>query len=394
MEPEVIARHDREKILKESLRKALKLIGRNPVLIEPKYIAMVVSLFAADDPELVSEFSQYLKKSGVLTFHDEEELEKFFWNWLKRNYPEHFINQNEGATFPGEGSLHRLSNALREELEEKFEKKSKIKIQHAKDQIYKELSKEFAVKIKEIMRNSGQTSVSLNTMDAILEKGGRKALGLLSNHIENAKETTNLVRNDAENIQARVKKLEEEIQYDTIPGLYTVRVFTKKFQEMVYRFKEENVSFSLAFMAADNLDQYVSSSDPMISRKIFLGVAQHILNEIQNYDYNIIPARYDTNLMGILLSQAQLNDALIFTNKVRGITENHNFTTRGGLHLNLTVSAGIAEYSRHDSFWFDDIPGGGKQLSSTIINRAMEMLKKAQAVGGNRVKQEKKINQI
>ncbi len=384
--------YDRAKIIKESLRKALKLTALNTVLLEPRFIAMVVAVFNADDSELASEFNQHLKKSGRLTNNDREELDKYFWNWLRRNFPEQFIStEGEKSAFSGDSSLQHLSEALKEELEEKFGKQSEIKIQHAKDQILKELSKEFALKIKEIVASSGETNQSLKNMDEIIEKGGKRALNLLSDHIENARDTTNSVMNNAEIMEARVKKLEEEIKYDTIPGLYTVRVFSQKFQEMVDQFNGQNIPFSLAFLTTDKLDEQVSSSDPIISRKIFLGVAQQIIAELQNYAFDIVPARYDANLMGILLSQTELDEALKFANEIRTMTENHKFSTKSGTTLNLTVSAGIAEYSHRDSFWFDDIPGGGKQLSSTIINRAIEMLKKAQSKGGNRVEKEKNL---
>ena len=380
---------ERSKILRKSLQKALPLVGRNPILMEPNYMAMVVAIFAGDDPELASKFNRFLKESGSLNIYDKEELDEFFWNWMKKNYPDQFEPiKEEASILSGGGSLQRLAEALQEELEEKFERESKIKIQHAKDKIHMELTKEFNAKVKEVVKNTGQTTQSLNTMDAIIEKAGKGALDLLSNEIESAKGSTSRIQNSAEDLQTKVKKLEEEIQYDAIPGLYTVQIFSQKFQDMANNFNKNRTPFSLIFMTIDNLDQYSSSSDPMISRKLFLGVARQIIEELHNFSAaDTLPARYDTNLMGFLLPNTELKDALSFAEKLLSMIKEREFTTKGGQPLELTVSAGVAEYSDFDSFGFEEIPGGGKQLSSTIFNRAIESLKKAESRGGNRVEQ-------
>ena len=286
---------------------------------------------------------------------------------------------------PGEVSLKRLGEALREELEEKFEKKSKIKIQHAKDEIRREMTEEFNAKIKEVMKNTGQTTQSLNSMDAIIEKAGKGALDLLSDEIENAKGSTSRIQNSAEVLRENIKHLEKEIQYDTIPGLYTVHIFSQRFQDMANKFNENKTPFSLVFLTIDNLDHYASSSDPMISRKLFLGLAQQIIEELNSHSPDILPARYDVNLMGFLLPNIGLKDALSFAEKICNMTKKHEFTDKGGNCLSLTVSAGVAQYADSDSFEFDEIPGGGKQLNSTVFARAIGLLKKAQSKGGNRV---------
>ena len=378
----------RSKILKKSLQKALPLVGRNPILMEPRYMAMVIAIFAEDDPVLASEFNKFLKESGSLNIYDIEELDKLFWDWIKHSFPEKIIMKGEeNQASSGEGSLQRLGEALREEIEEKFERKSKIKLQHAKDQIRRDLTEEFNSKIKEVMKNTGQTTQSLNTMDAIIEKAGKGALDLLSDEIESAKGSTNRIQNGAEGLQAKVQKLEKEIQYDTIPGLYTVQIFSQKFQEMANKFIGDRTPFSLAFMTIDNIDQYASSSDPMISRKLFFGVAQQIIEEVSNHPSDILPSRYDANLMGILLPNTELQDASNFTDKIRKMVSEQEFTTKGGQSLDLSVSAGVSQYADIDSFEFEIIPGGGKQLSSTIFNRVIGLLKKAQSEGGNRIEQ-------
>ena len=378
----------RSKILKKSLQKALPLVGRNPILMEPRYMAMVIAIFAEDDPVLASEFNKFLKESGSLNIYDIEELDKLFWDWIKHSFPEKIIMKGEeNQASSGEGSLQRLGEALREEIEEKFERKSKIKIQHAKDQIRRDLTEEFNSKIKEVMKNTGQTTQSLNTMDAIIEKAGKGALDLLSDEIESAKGSTNRIQNGAEGLQAKVQKLEKEIQYDTIPGLYTVQIFSQKFQEMANKFNGDRTPFSLAFMTIDNIDQYASSSDPMISRKLFFGVAQQIIEEVNNHPSDILPSRYDANLMGILLPDTELQDASNFADKIRKMVSEQEFTTKGGQSLDLSVSAGVSQYADIDSFEFEMIPGGGKQLSSTIFNRVIGLLKKAQSEGGNRIEQ-------
>ncbi len=378
----------RSKILKKSLQKALPLVGRNPILMEPRYMAMVIAIFAEDDPVLASEFNKFLKESGSLNIYDIEELDKLFWDWIKHSFPEKIIMKGEeNQASSGEGSLQRLGEALREEIEEKFERKSKIKLQHAKDQIRRDLTEEFNSKIKEVMKNTGQTTQSLNTMDAIIEKAGKGALDLLSDEIESAKGSTNRIQNGAEGLQAKVQKLEKEIQYDTIPGLYTVQIFSQKFQEMANKFNGDRTPFSLAFMTIDNIDQYASSSDPMISRKLFFGVAQQIIEEVNNHPSDILPSRYDANLMGILLPNTELQDASNFADKIRKMVSEQEFTTKGGQSLDLSVSAGVSQYADIDSFEFEMIPGGGKQLSSTIFNRVIGLLKKAQSEGGNRIEQ-------
>ena len=378
----------RSKILKKSLQKALPLVGRNPILMEPRYMAMVIAIFAEDDPVLASEFNKFLKESGSLNIYDIEELDKLFWDWIKNSFPEKIIMKGEeNQASSGEGSLQRLGEALREEIEEKFERKSKIKLQHAKDQIRRDLTEEFNSKIKEVMKNTGQTTQSLNTMDAIIEKAGKGALDLLSDEIESAKGSTNRIQNGAEGLQAKVQKLEKEIQYDTIPGLYTVQIFSQKFQEMANKFNGDRTPFSLAFMTIDNIDQYASSSDPMISRKLFFGVAQQIIEEVNNHPSDILPSRYDANLMGILLPDTELQGASNFADKIRKMVNEQEFTTKGGQSLDLSVSAGVSQYADIDSFEFEMIPGGGKQLSSTIFNRVIGLLKKAQSEGGNRIEQ-------
>lgn len=378
----------RSKTLKKSLQKALPLVGLNPVLMEPRYMALIVAIFADDDPILAKEFNRFLNESGSLNIHDEEVLDKFFWDWIKHKYPDNFKPKKAAVELsPGEGSLKRLGEALKEELEEKFEKKSKIKIQHAKDEIRRELTEEFNAKIKEVMKNTGQTTQSLNSMDAIIEKAGKGALYRLSEEIESAKGSTSRIQNSADDLQAKVKKLEEEIQYDTIPGLYTVQIFSQRFQDMANKFNENKTPFSLVFLTIDNLDKYTSSSDPMISRKLFLGLAQQIIEELQNHSPDIIPARYDANLMGFLIPDTLLKDASSFADKIRNFIKEREFTDKGGKPFDLTVSAGVAEYADSDSFEFEEIPGGGKQLNSTIFTRTIGLLKKAQSKGGNSVEQ-------
>ena len=377
---------ERSKILKKSLQEALPLVGRNPILMEPRYMAIAIAVFSKDDHTLTQEFNRLLKETGSLNIHDKDELDKLFWDWIKYKYPEKLKTKTvKVESSPGEVSLKRLGEALREELEEKFEKKSKIKIQHAKDEIRREMTEEFNAKIKEVMKNTGQTTQSLNSMDAIIEKAGKGALDLLSDEIENAKGSTSRIQNSAEDLQEKIKKLEEEIQYDTIPGLYTVQIFSQRFQDMANKFNENKTPFSLVFLTIDNLDHYTSSSDPMISRKLFLGLAQQIIEELNSHSPDILPARYDVNLMGFLLPNIELKDALSFAEKICNMTKNHEFTDKSGHCLSLTVSAGVAEYADSDSFEFDEIPGGGKQLNSTVFARAIGLLKKAQSKGGNRV---------
>lgn len=378
----------RSKILKKSLQKALPLVGHNPILMEPRFMAMVVAIFAEDDPVLAKEFNQFLNESGSLNIYDEEELDKLFWGWIKHKYPDKFkLKTVKVESSPGEGSLKRLGEALREELEEKFTQEEKIKIQHAKDEIRRNLTEEFNTKIKEVMKNTGQTSQSLNTMDEIIEKAGKGALDLLSNEIETAKGSTSRIQNSAEDLQAKVKKLEEEIQYDTIPGLYTVQVFSQRFQDMANKFNKNKTPFSLVFLTIDNLDHYASSSDLMISRKLFLGIARQIIQELHNHSSDILPARYDANLMGFLLPNTGLKDTSNFADKIRNMIKKQEFTDKSGHSLGLTVSAGVAEYADSDSFEFEEIPGGEKQLNSTIFARTIGLLKKAQSKGGNRVEQ-------
>ncbi len=378
----------RSKILKKSLQKALPLVGRNPVLMEPRYLAMVVAIFAKEDSVLANEFNQFLNESGSLNIHDKEELDRLFWDWVKHKYPDKFEPKTVAVQSSlGKGTLKRLGEALREELEEKFEKKSKIKIQHAKDEIRRELTKVFNAKIKEVIYNTGQTTQTLHSMDAIIEKAGKGGLDLLSEEIDSAKGSTSRIKNSAEDLQERIKKLEEEIQYDTIPGLYTVQIFSQRFQDMANKFNGNNIPFSLVFLTIDNLDHYTSSSDPMVSRKLVLGVAQQIIEELQLYSPDILPARYDANLMGFLLPNTGLKDASSFANKIRNMIKKHEFIYKGGHSLELTVSAGVAQYVDSDSFEFEEIPGGGKQLNSTIFARAIGLLKKSQSKGGNRVEQ-------
>lgn len=385
----------RTEALKESLRKTINLIGKNPVLLEPKYLAMVVAVFVEDDPILTREFNKFLRDSGSLNFHDEEELEKIFWDWMKNNYSDQFDSKKGNEHLQSDGiSLHRLSEALQEELKEKHERESEIKLRHATDKIRGEIAKEFSVKLEEIMKNTGQTSKSLRNMDVIIEKGGKKALDLLSDHIEIAMGSTGKIENNVGDLETKVKKLEEDIQYDTIPGLYTVRIFSRKFQEMVNQFTENKVPLSLVFLSVDKIDQYVSSTDPMISRKIVLGVSQRIIEELKQFSANIVPARYDVNLIGVLMPDAKLEEAFQFAKKINDMIKNHKFMAKTGTALDLTISVGVAEYSKHDNFWFDEIPGGGKQLSSTIFNRAIEALKRGQSKGGNRVEQEKETDLI
>ncbi len=393
----ILQSEKRIKILRESFRKAVLLLGQNPVLLEPRYTGMVCAIFAGDDPVLASEFNKFIKESGRLNYYDIDELDKFFWGWLNEKYPEHFEEKGKGEELSGfsDGtSLKRLNEALKEELEEKYQREGEAKVQLAKDKIRKEVSKEFETKIKDIVQSSGKTSDSLNSMDAIIEKGGKKALDLLSDHIESAKGSTSKIKEGAEDLQSKVKKLEEEIQYDTIPGLYTVRIFSKKFQELSTRYGEKKIPFSLFFATVDNLEKYVTSADPMISRKIFLGIVQQVIGELQSHPKDIIPARYDVNLLGVLFPHTQLEDAFKIAAKVKNHIKEQKFHSKDGTPLELTLSIGLTEYTERDSIWFDDIPGGGKQISSTIFNRAMELLQKAKSEGGNKIKKEKKSDLI
>ena len=80
--------------------------------------------------------------------------------------------------------------------------------------------------------------------------------------------------------------------------------------------------------------------------------------------------------MGFLLPNTGLKDASSFADKIRTIIKKQAFTDKGWHSLALTVSARVAEYADSDSFEFEEIPGGGKQLNSIIFTRAIRFLKR------------------
>lgn len=194
-------------------------------------------------------------------------------------------------------------------------------------------------------------------------------------HIEQEKESVNKELSEYRVKEQELSKLKKELEKykmesvtDPLTGLFNRKFMNKKLDEEIERAKRYKSKFSLIFLDIDNFKKINDVYGHIVGDFVLKYLANIIKSELRKVDYAF---RYGGEEMVVLVSEANLENALKFANRLLETVRNTVFKYKTE-ELKITISIGVAEYK------------AGETIEQLIERADMAMLR-AKREGKDRV---------
>lgn len=187
--------------------------------------------------------------------------------------------------------------------------------------------------------------------------------------IELIKEEGSKMSRTNEKLLKATSKLKKEVSFDYLTKLYNRNMFDTLLIEQIENFKNySNYSFSLAMLDIDHFKKINDKHGHLEGDKVLQEIAKILTITTRGSD---IVARWGGEEFVILLPNTNIEQATIFSEKLRDSIESFDFKNIG----RVTCSIGISQFHSSDT-------------KANFFKRADEALYKAKELGRNRVELE------
>jgi diguanylate cyclase (GGDEF)-like protein len=134
------------------------------------------------------------------------------------------------------------------------------------------------------------------------------------------------------------RRLEKLVDIDDLTGLYNMRSVYQKLESEIGRAKRFNRAVAVVMMDMDDFKDVNDSNDHLFGSFVLSEVGKIILANIRGVDFG---ARYGGDEFLIALSEASVEGASLFAERLRKAIDSHVFS-RDGASLKRTASIGVA----------------------------------------------------
>lgn len=295
-----------EKIMKE-IKKEIENFNR-----ELKKIKTEVSAYKNFGKELENRFEEMLKKEEAFLGQINQEIEREITVMVLATIKK-VINRETVAL---KILRRRIRNQVRHQVSKEILKET--------NKIIPEI-KEF---VKEEVKNK-----SVEIMNQLKRQTGRQ---LEKEVIEQVKETTSILREQKE-------ESERKAIIDELTGVYNRRYFEAKLEDELTLAKRFRTNLCLVIFDIDHFkkinDTYGHQAGDSILQELAL-TSKSLMSSVDSL------CRYGGEEFAIILPETKIDQAIDLAEKLRSEVEEHVFYV-GDKIINVTISAGIAEYPTH-----------------------------------------------
>ncbi len=322
-----------EKIIKE-IKKDIEILNR-----ELKKLKEEVATYKNFGNELESRYEEMLKKEEAFLGQINQEIEREITVMVLATIKK-VINRETVAL---KILRRRIRNQVRHQVSKEILKET--------NKIIPEI-KEF---VKEEVKNK-----SVEIMNQLKRQTGKQ---LEKEVIEQVKETTSILREQKEEI-------ERKAIIDELTGVYNRRYFEAKLEDELILAKRFRSNLCLIIFDIDYFkkinDTYGHQAGDSVLQELAL-TAKSLMSSVDSL------CRYGGEEFAIILPETRIEQAIDLAEKLRSEIEEHIFYI-GDKIINVTISAGIAEYPTH------------ALLKQGLIEKADKALYYAKNTGRNNIK--------
>lgn len=203
------------------------------------------------------------------------------------------------------------------------------------------------------LKNSGKSLVNLNIMDMT------------------ESQFTNKVSDEtSEDLNRKIKILNELANTDELTGMYNRRYLNKKLEEDFLECTNNNIPISIAMIDIDKFKQINDNYNHITGDYVLKEVSAIIAEDIRKeWDW---VGRFGGEEFILCFKNTDLESAVSLTERLRAKIENHKFNFNGET-IKVTASFGVTSANKSEN------------SVKSFINRADELLYKAKNTGRNKV---------
>jgi len=137
------------------------------------------------------------------------------------------------------------------------------------------------------------------------------------------------------------EKLYQMITFDDLTSLYNAKYMMKQL-ELLFRSSRGRYPFTVLFLDIDHFKLVNDNHDHLTGSSVLSELGRLLLSNLRSSD---IPCRYGGEEFVIILQDTSAVQAVFVAEKIRKLVADHEFVTREGQPLHITISIGIAEFS-------------------------------------------------
>ena len=191
------------------------------------------------------------------------------------------------------------------------------------------------------------------------------AFSVIGGHISSLRRNLRISRTELEKSLTIIKEMSIR---DDLTGVYNRRHLMELLEHEYHRISRGGAHFSVAMLDIDHFKSVNDTHGHLTGDEVLKAVSDVIRNSLRSADFC---GRYGGEEFLLVMTQTNINGALLCAERIRSTIEQSRFTSLGP-NFRVTVSLGVTEFT-------------GKEDIPTMIARADKALYHAKESGRNRV---------
>lgn len=191
------------------------------------------------------------------------------------------------------------------------------------------------------------------------------AFSIIGGHISSLRRNLRISRTELEKSLTIIKEMSIR---DDLTGVYNRRHLMELLEHEYHRISRGGAHFSVAMLDIDHFKSVNDTHGHLTGDEVLKAVSDVIRNSLRSADFC---GRYGGEEFLLVMTQTNINGALLCAERIRSTIEQSRFTSLGP-NFRVTVSLGVTEFT-------------GKEDIPTMIARADKALYHAKESGRNRV---------
>ena len=191
------------------------------------------------------------------------------------------------------------------------------------------------------------------------------AFSVIGGHISSLRRNLRISRTELEKSLTIIKEMSIR---DDLTGVYNRRHLMELLEHEYHRISRGGAHFSVAMLDIDHFKSVNDTHGHLTGDEVLKAVSDVIRNSLRSADFC---GRYGGEEFLLVMTQTNINGALLCAERIRSTIEQSRFTSLGP-NFKVTVSLGVTEFT-------------GKEDIPTMIARADKALYHAKESGRNRV---------
>jgi len=191
------------------------------------------------------------------------------------------------------------------------------------------------------------------------------AFSIIGGHISSLRRNLRISRTELEKSLTIIKEMSIR---DDLTGVYNRRHLMELLEHEYHRISRGGAHFSVAMLDIDHFKSVNDTHGHLTGDEVLKAVSDVIRNSLRSADFC---GRYGGEEFLLVMTQTNINGALLCAERIRSTIEQSRFTSLGP-NFRVTVSLGVTEFT-------------GKEDIPNMIARADKALYRAKESGRNRV---------